>query len=231
MKTELIFTGIIVPNDRYSYSEDERKKARENKSKFENELIAHLGLPDDWKEYFDLRSTSDFIALTEKGYYNTQTFRRFKRSKEATYPADLKEKLNEHIESEKQKKERADKKQSDYEYYSSLVKPIIEPLETPELNYSYSNYRSNDGYIEIILNKPSVYWEGKYNKISSITINHFGKLSEPEFKINQRYTANLPDMQEWINSNKSDREVLIIAATELIDLLPAEFFKPETIEQ
>jgi hypothetical protein len=225
MKEQIIKTGLVVPSKtRWSYTENQNEEARAIRTKFESALIANLGLPDSWNNYFQFRNTDDYVTLVDKGSYKNIVFRKMARNKEATYPASLKERLFDFIKRSDETNSKKQKEQNRREYFSEMIKPMQKQMvdDTQEFGYYHNG-------IEITINSGKRGEYGYNSKMGSCRIEHDGKITQPLLEcFGFRNYTSIKQAQQWIDENQKHHDRLIALANEIKEKLPKEFFELET---
>jgi hypothetical protein len=226
MKQKDINTGINVPSpSRYNWTDKDRIEAEE----FKAAIVKFLGLPENWEQYFKFTSTSDFITLEEKGHYKTEVFRRFKRRNVATVPADLKQRLTNHIEWKNSVINSQNDKQLREDGYKQMLKPFTsENSPTNEWHISY--YKESEG-LKISLLLEAKNWhtdQPEMRDFAHAYIRHTGEIKEPAFDCSIKYTANISQAQAFIDQYREYHNKIMAKADEIKSQLPAEFFTPVT---
>ncbi len=223
-KLEIIKTGLIVPNklSRWATAEAQNDFITK-KREFENAIVAKLGLPENWDENFKFRYTDNYVAIMDSAYYDNIVFRKMARGKEATYPADLKERLQDFIKIKSDTQDREKKAQERRDYFSNLIKPLQDELIDETQYFSY--YHNG---IDI-----AIYYPGKdsyagWNKIGSCRIEHSGEITSPYLDIKIKYSTTIEEVSKWVETNKPYHDRLINLANQIKAGLPKEFFELET---
>ncbi len=227
MKQKDINTGIIVPKtDRWAYYTD---KDREDRKNFEESIVKFLELPENWKDYFKFDSSSDFITLQDTDHYKAEVFRRFKKGKTATIPADLKERLADQIKYKERNKKAATDKAGREANYKSLIGYMLEQ-NSPENEWHLSYYNENDG-LHISLMEKTINWrdETEMKDVAKVYIKHTGEIKEPSFYCSFRYSASITETKNWLSKWQPYHDKIMAKAEEIKAQLPAEFFTIETV--
>lgn len=219
MKQKDINTGIITPDRiRWNYTD----KDVDERTAFENAIVKYLDLPENWAKILKFSSSGDFITLQENTWHKAEIFRRFKRGKEATIQADLKERLTDHFEWQNRSQNAATEKSIRELAYKELVKDFI---ETTNNEYRISYHYENEGLQISLLVEIKNWWdELETTVLFSAYIKHSGEIKEPEFSCNFRQAASIKEMQIFIDKNIEYHNKIMAKAAEIKSQLPADFF-------
>lgn len=205
MKKEVIQLGIKTPVvSKYAGNNDTAMAA------FIVAVCGKIGLPDNWKNYFSFKNTSDFIVLQEKGYYNSQRFRRFKKREDATISQENIDSIFEYIKTKDEIEKQNIDKIKRTEYFENLLSPIC----TAHTNDEWAvRYGDNNTGLTIVLKDAD----------EKIQIRHNGMIPAPQFFMYRNYIS-IKEAQEWLNENQLIHEKLVTKANEIKEQLPKEFF-------
>lgn len=220
MKTEIINAGLITPNP--SRFTEETVRVAERKI-FESKIVELLELPENWKDYLKFEGTADYISVKGNSNYKERLFRRFKRGKEATITAEMKEDIQTYITHKIEAANNSQKKEQSNLYYRNMVNPILGNYMTDEIEVYYS-----EG-IEIRIKEPknSGHIWSHQSELCRCRLTHSGEITEPIFPISVKYNTTITAMKRWIESNEEMKDTIIKLAQNIKADLPKEFFITE----